>query len=150
MTKKLPPIIYDPQYGLVRRVAAQTLATGVLTIIAFDTVVLSNGLVYDAVNNWFVTPETGLYIINGFCSWVASGVGSRQVVFFVNGAVAYGRNPIPSINVAGGNNADLSALADLTAGDTVQMKALQSSGGNLNTAVIGKQPQFAMARVSNS
>ena len=149
--KRVPPILYSPQYGLVRRVAAQSIPNNAITVLQFDTVVQTNDISWDATNFWFVTPETGIYLLNGFYQTAVPIANlTRQVLFYINGALTYSRNPISNLNQVGGNVEDLTAIADLNAGDTVQMRVFQNSGAALNTAVVGKMSQFAVIRISNA
>lgn len=135
--------------GIVQRVAAQTIATGAITTLQCDTLKLNNGISYDFTNFWFIVPVTGVYSINGFYQCVANGVGFRGVLFYVNGVIAFSNNRT-HINTPTGNNGECSAIEYLNVGDTVQMKVLQNSGGNLNTAVLGSMSQFSMVGYFNN
>lgn len=145
MPRKPRLLIVDAElpFGIVQRVAAQTIPTGAITTLQHDTLKVDGGVSFDFTNFWFTVPLDGMYTINGFYQCVANGVGFRGVLFYVNGALAFS-NHRTHINTPTGNNGELTALEYLFAGDTVQMRVLQNSGGNLNTAVLGQMSQFSI------
>ncbi len=143
MSKKLPPLIYDPPFGIVRNSGIQSIPNAVVTTLQFNTVIASNGIPYDIVNNWFTIPSSGLYGINAFYQAAANGVGVRSIFIYLNGNSIFSRAVAVS-NINGGNNIEISVLDRLTAGDTLQIRVGQTSGAALNTALVGNMSDFSV------
>lgn len=144
--------IFDAHYRpnvSVSQAAQLTLTTGTTTVITFDTENFdSTGSMHSTVTNTgrLVAPVTGTYRISGRCAFVANAGGIRVVSIRVNGTTV--------IDTAS-DEATSSAMYlhvgrdwSLTAGDYVEMTAVQNSGGNLLTGAGIDQMHFEMHDVS--
>ncbi len=79
-------------------------------------------------------PVSGLYLASATISWVANATGNRQASLLVNGTTGYEGDLVPA---ASGNSTSchVTHTLELSAGDYVEARSLQSSGGNLSTAL---------------
>lgn len=112
----------------------QTLSNNTFTLIAdvWTTVVTNIGSITYS-GGVYTVPATGTYILMHDVAWDTTGTGSRRSRIMVNGSggTGYGSAVInPQVN-AGINLAQME-VAQLTANDTLQVYAMQSSGGNVD------------------
>jgi len=120
----------------VRMSANQTLSHAVTTLIAFNTVDTD---VYSAFDNTsgnykFVAPSAGVYFVQAIVSYNTNTSGTRYCRIAVNGTeVAFS-----DTGAAGYMYCAMSWFLTLTAGDYVQIRGFQGSGGNL--AVLSAVP----------
>lgn len=127
-----------------RQTTLQSLATsGTAAAVTFQTVD------YDRLSNFASSTYTvtipGWYELTGGCAFANNATGYRGVFWFVNGASvsAGGATMAPNASVASALSArPLSVL--LAATDTVQLYAVQTSGGALDTFVSSAQYQASM------
>ncbi len=108
----------------------QTLTTGVLTIIAFDTEEVASshpvGVFGDATAGERVCPSAGVYLfmVNG--KWGNSNVGNRRIDIWCG-------QSIRCYQVAAAfSDMQVSAIVYCNAGQNVYVQAWQNSGGNLD------------------
>ncbi len=137
----------------VKRAGAQTFTTGVQTSLTFDTEVFdTDGFHDNAVNPTRLTVPAGMggtYLIGGSISWVGNATGIRALFVELNaGALLNICGVIQEPEAANAINQALATLYQLVAGDFVELRALQSSGGNLNDIVDEEAaPAFWLARL---
>lgn len=130
--------------------ATQTLTTAVAAAIAlnselFDVVQSGDSPSHDLVtnNSRLVCRTSGKYEMTGQVRFNgASAVGVRTVALRLNGTTDLITNQQPA--VGGGSSTDVAVpviVVALTAGDFIEMRATQTSGGNLDT-VAGQDKTF--------
>lgn len=118
----------------VTSAANQSIATATVTVCTFDTVKYDNlnGVNLTAHNDRITVTQSGLYIVGATIWFTGAATGSRF------GDIQKNSSGTPFYEMSGG--ADQASGADcagsvpvyLTAGDYVQTRAYQSSGGNQN------------------
>jgi hypothetical protein len=107
---------------------AQNTTSGATTKVLLDTENYDTGSDFDTDNSRFVAPKTGYYQVNASIRYndLADGSESR-VLIYVNGAVYSG-----SVTYLGVTNGDpsssLSDLVYITAGQYIELYAVQNSG----------------------
>lgn len=120
-----------------KKTGAQTIANNTTTTLTFDAEDWDDGAMHDnAVNNSRLTaPVAGLYF--GFVSveFGASAAGDRQVSLGIGGADTV----IESVRATSANPTRVASagLFDMTAGQYLDARVYQNSGGNLDVAVAG-------------
>lgn len=100
----------------------------------FDT----DGFHSNSTNNSRITIPSGKggkYLLTG-CIWWEGGTGQRYLTIYKNGSDLAATNSLSQIAGISGKRGGVafSQILDLTAGDYIQLYALQGSGGNLNLA----------------
>lgn len=130
--------------------AAQSPATGVLTGLAFDSEYWDTDDMHDlAVNNTRLTFNTaGIYVVGAHLTWAANGVGTREAQILKNNATIL--DLWKSLSYAGAvNHSRLSTVDKFDAGDYIEVKVLQDSGGALAVnSVANYSPVFFAHRLS--
>lgn len=100
------------------------------TIVPYDTAIATDSGVTNSAGT-FTINTTGTYNIVATVGYLVSGAGFRRSYIKLNSsAIQYGQNRIPGSAVYDGFMVS-SFTAKLTAGDTIKVMTLQSSGGNL-------------------
>lgn len=114
--------------------AAQTLATGVAASITFNSEDTDAKALHSTVTNptRITAVVPGRYEVKGQVAFVSNGAGYRQVSLLKNGAIALASTRAAPANGAG-TNLQVACSVYLAAGEYVEMQALQTSGGNLDT-----------------
>lgn len=104
-----------------------------LALEIFDTANLHDTAVDN--NTLLTAPVTGIYQIDGGIRWAENAVGARFTGIDVNSAAGGAATRVATVwngaNPAGPTDQSVATLYRLGAGDSVQLKAFQSSGGPL-------------------
>jgi DNA-binding beta-propeller fold protein YncE len=117
----------------VIKTTTQTLANNVEVAITFDNEIYDTDGYHDnTTNNTRCTVPTGLggiYLVTGYITYDSNATGARYVVLTKNGGIdAY------SVIDASGSGETMfvtSQIIALAAGDFIELKGIQTSGGNL-------------------
>lgn len=114
--------------------AAQTLATGVAANLAMNSEETDAKAMHDtAVNNSRVKAVVaGRYDVKGSVAWVSNATGFRQLAIIKNGATVVAVNKLNTVATSGMVQ-QVSASIYLAVNDYVELQAVQTSGGNLDT-----------------
>jgi hypothetical protein len=121
------------------------------TQIPWDSEVYDDGAYWSGANPTRLTvPTTGKYHFEFFARWAANGTGQRFITFIINGDTAdrvSGDNrpgvSVDSAETYHGISADIS----LSAGDYVEARVFQSSGGALNLLSTVPYTSFSVFRI---
>lgn len=126
---------------------AQTLTTGIVTPITFDTNEVDSYSGHSTVTNpsRYVAQVAGWYQCSGLAAYVANATNYRFAGWHKNGAAIIGSSSLLNNNGAGFNTCVPSPTRKifLAVGDYVELCGQQGSGGNLNTAVASDQSSMA-------
>ena len=129
----------------------QTATTGGYTVLAFNQERYDTNNIHDKVtNNSRLTCKTaGVYIIWGGVDWENSALPSRILNIWLNGTTHLA---LTSENAEGFEDRHIhqivSTIYKLEAGDYVELRAYQTSGGNLEIYVgPNRSAEFAMQRI---
>jgi hypothetical protein len=134
--------------------AHQSLASGILTMLAFDSERFDTDGFHDPVtnNSRLTIPVTGLYFLWGNVAFAANSTGKRHLLIQVNGSTNIGEHRTLSVSGTAQTRMMASSVYRLTAGDYVELAAYQDSGGALDVQSTGAghevSPEFAIARVA--
>lgn len=135
--------LMKPPIAKLRHIVTQSLTNGTAVPITFTSEIVDTDI--DGIGGHSTSTNTsrytarypGWYEISGGVSFASSGTGIRLASWAVNGSNIPGSDAL--IPTAGsGNSTRLptrTELVYLDIGDYVELKALQTSGGALNTAV---------------
>lgn len=138
-----------PQARVFNSANISIVTSGTPQFLTFDSERFDNGGLHStSVNTGRLTaPITGLYMIGGGVEFAVSGIGSRQLALRVNGTTFIATENQSA--VAGDvTEMDIATPYRMTAGDYVELRAFQNSGGALNvTAAANYSPEFWMYRV---
>ncbi|WP_433537601.1 hypothetical protein ACQPZK_07600 [Micromonospora sp. CA-249363] len=142
--------LVQPPLARLRQTVAQAIPNITATALTFTTEVVDNDI--DGVGGHSTTTNTtrwtarypGWYRVSGGCAFANNSTGFRLLSWSVNGSI------IPGVDVllaaVSGNTTRIparTAVIYLNEGDYLELKAYQSSGGSLNTAV-GSDEQASM------
>jgi hypothetical protein len=133
--------ILSPPRAYAYRTADKSTTDAVDTLYDMDTELYdpySTAAHDNATNNSrLVAAETGIYVCYAQMTWAANATGRRRLTIRKNsagsstGGTQVGRMDVPVVP-AGTHSNVVAALAQLTAGDYVEMFGQQTSGGALN------------------
>lgn len=119
--------------------ANQTLTTAVAALISFAGEDFDTHGMHDTVtnNSRLTTVIPGLYIVGWCIPFAPSATGIRTIELLVNGAVGggtegYGFITMPNNGASSPTINTGSMLLRLNAGDYLELRATQTSGGNLD------------------
>jgi hypothetical protein len=129
--------------------AAQTIATGTSTILAFDSERYDTAAMHDtATNNGRITiPTAGVYVITASVEWSTFGPAAYQLSLQrSNGpALIASQNQYPPSGGLGVRQS-IAAIDKFAAGDYVVVVVFQATGGLANVNASGNySPEFAAA-----
>ena len=118
--------------------AAQSLANGTLTVIAFDSEYFDTNSMHDnATNNSRITipaSQGGKYLLSANIVYAPNATGFRQFFIRINGGNNFysASNPVIPAYASWPNYVAYSFVLDLAAADYVEIFGSQNSGGALN------------------
>ena len=124
----------DTGYGCkLKTDTAQTLTTANDTPLTFDAETFDDNSLHSTSTNpsRITIPDAGRYLVIGYAAFATSNVGSRRLEIRINGMV---QNRVNDAAPSSGGPCylSLSEVVVLTAGQYVELSAIQSSGGDLN------------------
>jgi hypothetical protein len=121
-------------------------APGVGTLV-FDTERFDTAALHDPASNpsRLTAPLAGLYLVTANVGWLANATGAREVAIHKNGGTIVARTVATTDPAGNTTEQTITALLDLTAGDYVEVKLRQNSGGPLDVFSAPQySPEFAM------
>jgi len=131
--------------------ANQNITTGGNVVLAFNSERYDNNALHDTVtnNSRLTAQRAGIYIITGSWGMSSNATGVRAIGIRVNGTTFISYNEFNAVN-GDLTQISTSTIYTLSAGDYVELTALQNSGGTLIVNNLGNySPEFAMTRISN-
>jgi hypothetical protein len=130
------------------RSTAQTLPTGVVTVLSFDGESHDNAGLHEPVTNpgRLTASVAGVYAFSLTVSFASNATGVRNVGVRVNGSQFAAQDIRNAVN-GSSTIITVSGQQILGAGQWLDAVALQTSGGNLDVDVATILPQFAMTWV---
>jgi hypothetical protein len=133
----------------VTKSSAQSTSNSADSVLTFDTETFDvDGYHDNSTNNSRITipsGKTGYFLINGQVSWAANASGVRLMDIYKNGATRLARNEDGNNGGSYNKVSQASTIVYLTAGDYVELRAFQESGGNLNVNSGDSQTYFAIS-----
>lgn len=127
----IPSIV---NFARVERAAAQTLTTGLITPITWDTETFDNAAIWSGANPTRLTVGgvgNKMVIISGVVAFGINTTGIRRVLLYKNGSLTTSVASItPQASIATSMNFNFCEFC--SAGDYFEVHANQSSGGNLD------------------
>lgn len=130
---------------------AQTIPTGVVTVLAFDSERWDTDSIHDNVtNNTRLTCKTaGLYLITAHVGFTANANGRRSIYLKKNNTTWIGIVGLPSVpDGVTSTLLEVTTQYQLDVDDFVEVYCYQNSGGDLTVAVNPEYcPEFMMARI---
>lgn len=135
------PVRMSPQGALARRSTSQSINNATDTMVSFsDSEDFDSFGFHSLASNQsrFTVPSgwDGTYLLVGTVAWAASAVGNRMIGWAVNGAAdALRDQAMPAQGLA--NRMTVSCIVQLTAGDYVELRVHQTSGGALGLTATG-------------
>lgn len=122
-----------PPACLARRAAAQSIPTGVTTAVLLDTEHVDNTAGMFAPTSATITiGDPGVYSVSAGGIWAIAAAGDRVCMIYVNGSEIDGGGASAPGSAANLIRQSASQKVLLSAGDTVEMRVFQSSGGAVN------------------
>lgn len=128
--------------------ANQAIATGTVTVLAFDSETFDTDTIHDTVtNNSRLTAKTaGRYRITASAEFAANATGVRSLLLRTNGTTTtIGAVRVPNAGAADVTIVECTTTWTFSVNDYVEVFAYQTSGGNLNVNASGSySPVFQM------
>lgn len=126
----------------ITSIAGQTFTTGVEASVVFDDERWDTDSMHsNTVNNTRITFNTpGLYTITGHGSFAANATGNRYLAIRLNNTSYIAvdlRAPVTAVNAC---DMSIATIWKMAAGDFIELKAFQASGGNL---ALGKLANYS-------
>jgi hypothetical protein len=132
--------LIDPPMCSVYASTAQAVATGTSTALTADSENYDSDAMHSTVSNTsrITAQEDGRYELTAMVFY-AAGTGRRVTSFLVNGTTALNGDSRVSAVTGGAagvtDQVSISRTVTLTAGDYVEVRVNQNSGGNLNVTL---------------
>lgn len=98
--------------------------------IIYATEIYDTANAYDATTGRFTAPIAGYYAISATCAWAVNSTGIRSIGLYVGGT-EMDKTTLGAWNGVVSNLVSVASIY-LAAGDTVDVRVLQNSGGALN------------------
>lgn len=150
ITNKGTGFLFDENRCLIAQKTNQTITTNTVTLITFDNVVTNDNKMFDAGSNTIITiQEDGFYSIEAGVGYNNNATSYRWMVVYKTGDVGLCQDAIHVTD--GGLNAVMgcSKIVYLKKGDTVYIKTLQNSGGDLATRGLSTQTFLQLMRIGS-
>lgn len=141
------PLIPFSGAGLAKT-ATQSIPNSSVTILSFDSLDWDTHGYYDVANpNDFTIPFTGHYMITGSVRFDTNSTGVRSIFAYVWDGVSFVQHSSLQIPAASSNPTVLNYAIPLylLAGNRVQLRVFQTSGGNLNVPVLANFNWFRIS-----
>jgi hypothetical protein len=133
-------IAYANRYGalITNNAAATACGNGGWTAITFNAAVWQYGAVWSVVNpTRLYAPVSGNYLISAGISFATNSTGARGAAIRLNGATFIRAGMTAAVAGFETHMPSVVKVAQLVAGDYVEVMAYQDSGGALNAVVLG-------------
>ena len=129
---------------------AVTSISGSATTVLFDTELFDSASMHSTSSNTgrITAPVDGLYSVDAMVAFASNATGYRDITVNRNGT-AYLRDRSPAISGIS-TIARCSGLITMTAGQYLEVAALQNSGGNLDTVTGASWTKFIVARIGDA
>lgn len=139
----LVPKMYVDTAGLAEGSGISSISSGSPTKLT-SALIFANNVTWSTTNYQFTIKTPGTYLVSAFIGWAVTGSNQVQTEIYKNGSsVKIFQSSAPSS--AGGVTCGGSALLSLVAGDLIDMRAYQTSGGNLSIYVTGSSTWLSIA-----
>lgn len=125
--------------------ATQSIPSGTTTTVSFDTEAADIGNMFDpAAPDRLTIPRAGTYVVSAGARFTSSDTGARVLFITVTGH-SFAAGAATPAGAYGGEAARLTAsgVYRFAAGDIVQLRVFQNSGGALN--LVGNDQQIALS-----
>lgn len=122
--------------------ANQTLTTGVVTTLAFNSELFDSDVMHDvSTNNSRITFKTsGIYQVGGNVEYASNNVGIRDLRLVLNGTTIISFVRVDTPDPANAAIININTTYEFAQNDYVELLVLQTSGGNLD---IGSTARYA-------
>ncbi len=127
--------------------AAITLTTTTVTALTFDSERWDTNTMHSTSSNTdrLTAKVAGKYLVQGYAGFSANAAGERQLRIDKNNTSIEAAEQRSAVGAGATEYMVVSALVDMAVNDYVQLKAYQTSGGNLNVVAQAEvSPQFSM------
>jgi hypothetical protein len=139
--------------GLSRASGDQTITTGTITVVLFDTVdfdtwhadiPIADGVVAAIATDDITVPMAGLYLVHGVVNWsITSSTGVRRVAIYKNGAELIRREDVQAASLVNLPQ-EVNEILPLIAGDVMTLRVFHSVGSNHNIVTGNGMPKFSI------
>jgi hypothetical protein len=145
------PVTRAPSGAHVYNGTAIPVANVTETTLTFDTERYDTHAYHStSVNTGRLTiPSAGRYLIIGQVAFDANATGYRAALIRLNGTTYIAQTMLPTAIAVDAAYLEVHTIWLCAAGDYVELRAYQSSGGSLNVlAVAGRSPEFMIERLA--
>lgn len=125
--------LINPPLCIATRVANQVIGTAAVTAISLDTEVYDPLNMFAAPAATFTIPFDGIWVITAGGQWESAATGERLIMIYANGVEQVGGGlSTATVSTAAAVRQSAKIELPLVAGNTVEMRAFQTSGANRN------------------
>lgn len=129
---RVDAVITAAPYCHVRLAGADSIGSGVTTKIPYDTITKDTHAGWSLVNDNYVCPETGIYLVTASLSFIVAGVGvvgEYKGMIYMNGSRVFGESidtsaEIETIPI----QQSVVGMWELSAGSTIDFRCFQNTG----------------------
>lgn len=136
---------HNPPACRVFHNANQSIAVSAVSqILAFNSERYDTSTMHDPAANTKITiPTAGLYLVTAGVEFASNATGYRQIELLVGGATFIGIDNRTAVN-GDTTKLNIATVYKFTAGQYIEVRALQNSGGALNVTNFGQSsPEFS-------
>lgn len=130
---------------LLRQSAGQNIPNNAETQLTWNTIETNNGFDVTPGASGVPAPETGLYLVSCTVRWTGAATGYRRIALYLNSTL-YSDQAASSIGTVA-HPLSVSMLVPATAGQVIDVRATQTSGGSLSFAATSRTPNLIVARI---
>jgi len=142
--------LFDDNRCFIEQNNAQTIANNTVTVIQWDNVITNDNQMYDSGNNTIITiKENGFYLIEAAIGYNNNGTSYRWMVVYKTGDIGLCQDSLHVTDGALNATMNCSKIVYLEKGETIYIKTLQNSGGNLNTRGLSSQTFLQLMRIGS-
>lgn len=122
----------------------QSIPNSTFTTVIYDTEFEDDFGIYDNTTGVFTAKQDGIFLFNFAIAYSANSSGARGSAVLVNGVDRKVCNSVPATAAPSVHTSSGTRLLRLAKNDTVEMEAIQTSGGNLNLSTSANNNYFSI------
>lgn len=143
--QKLTPVAVNARMRSVRQSAGQSIPNNAETALSWNTTDVDEGGITLSGGTGLVAPVDGFYVASCTIRWASNSTGYRRLALYLGGAL-YGDHAGNAISGVT-QPMNVAFVAWFAAGQAIEARVLQTSGGNLSIAQTSRTPSLTLAKL---
>ena len=131
---------------LLRQQTGAVIPNNVETKLAWSTVERNDGFDFLAGGDTVVIPFDGIYVVSACVRYATNATGHRRISLYLNSTL-YADQATPAISSTQ-TPVSASFQMEMFAGNTIDCRVTQSSGGNLGIAATSRTPNLIVCKIA--